>query len=432
MTNSLNISALPDHELIITISGGESIQVSPSMVQLNATTTTASFTVIGRTVGFYSIQYNLSGEDASDFVTPEDAAVFVQIPSSRIPNQYFQNFSLPTGILEDSCCEPNDAFFQCRGSNASNRVVLRSACSWESGGTGGNSQASAGVVFVVNQDFKLPISVAGIEVDSGSFRSTLPQIALGSCTPCPAVQPNCNQDVSTCYCYDFSVSDTLDFLRSLSLALNYIRNVRGLLPSWFQAIGAFPRGSDVRDGKFVNYEYTTDLVSADNIRKLHGCELVQPDNDASDLYSVLRYGRAMVGRIDRRRLVYSDLRIQPDLENPMCFAVNLCKGTESPVFIQLSPRIHSIILSVFLRTYIRRNWDIQIDSVVLSKAGISLGSSMTDEYWNGVSLFQPKLPQFDLIVNTRSKAHFQNGNLTLDLSFSGKIHYLYQVGLVMD
>ena len=194
MTNSLNISARPDHELIITISGGESIQVSPSMVQLNATTTTASFTVIGRTVGFYSIQYRLSGEDASNFATPEDAAVFVQIaPSRPFRNRYFQELMLSVGSLEDSCCEPNDAFFQCRGSNASNRVVLRSACSWASGGAGVNSQASAGVVFAVNQDLKLPISVAGIEVDSGSFRSTLPQIALGSCTPCPAVQPNCNQ-----------------------------------------------------------------------------------------------------------------------------------------------------------------------------------------------------------------------------------------------
>ena len=428
-SNSLFISAKPDNELTITISGGESIEVIPSTVSLSTNATTANFTVTGKIVGYYSIQYELSGQGASKFLPPEDAAIFVQNVTTELRlNMYFRELRLRLGELVDSCCEPS-TFFQCQGSSAPNRIVFKSACDWNNRGS---SYASAGVVFAENRarDFKLPISVAGVEVDSNSSRIMLPQVALGSCTPCSAVQPNCNLDNqnNTCYCYDFSVGDTIDFLQTLSLAINYIRNLNDLFPAWFQDLQVSVGSSNLRNPRFVNYEYTTDLVPAEGIQKLHSCEMIEAESDSQNIYSVLRYGRAMIARIDRQTLLYSDRRTEPDLENPMCFAVNLCKGTESPVFIQLSSNIHNVILTRFLATYVRRrNWDIQIYSAVVSKGGMSLDSSIVEEYWNGVSTFQPELPQFDLMIKTRSRVPFQTGSLSVDLSFSGNIHYLYEV-----
>ena len=427
-SNSLFISAKPDNELIITISGGESIGVIPSTILFSSLATTANFTVTGKTVGYYSIQYELSGQDASRFLPPEDAAVFVQNLSTELGlNRYFQELRLRLGELVDSCCEPN-TFFHCQGSSAPNRIVFKSACDWNNRGS---SYASAGVVFAENRakDFKLPISVAGIEVDSTSSKIMLPQVALGSCTPCSAVQPNCNlrNQNNTCYCYDFSVSDTIDFLQTLSLALNYIRNLNDLFPAWFQDLQVRVSSSNLRNPRFVNYEYTTNLVPAEGIQKLHSCEMIEAESDSQNIYSVLRYGRAMIARIDRQTLFYSDRRREPDLENPMCFAINLCKGRESPVFIQLSPNIHNVILTRFLSRYTRRNWDIQIYSAVVSKGGMSLDSNIVEEYWNGVSTFQPNLPQFDLIVKARSRVPLQTGSLSIDLSFSGNVHYLYEV-----
>ena len=434
-SNTLFISAKPDTELNIAISGGESFKVLPERFGFSKDITTLNFTVTGSIVGYYSIQYQLSGEDASSFLTPEDAAVFVQSVStdSEMGQQrrYFQKLSLSLGELIDSCCEPS-TFFQCQGSSAPNRVFFTSACNWDNRH---GSHASAGVVFAENRakDFKLPISIAGIEVDSISSRITLPQVALGSCTPCSAVQPNCNLDNQnqTCYCYDFSISDTIDFLETLSLGINYIRNLNDLLPSWFEDIQVRAAFSNLRDPRFINYEYTTDLVPAEGLQKLHGCEMIEADTDAQNLYSVLRYGRAMSASIDGQGLFYVDRNREPDLENPMCFAVNLCKGRESPVFIQLSPNIHAVILSRFLQTYVRRNWDIRIYSVVLSRGGMPLDSSIMEEYWNGVSVFQPELPQFDLIVTTSSTAPFQIGSLSIELSFSGKIYCLYEVSVIV-
>ena len=436
--DSLVISANPDSELIISISGGETISISPSRIKFTSLITTATFNITAMVAGYYSIRYQLSGRNAGKFVVPEDTAVIVEasVPS-RMRNQYVETLGLNfPGLVFDSCCVPPNFAFQCSSSNVSNRVEFRSACSWTATE---NSRTTAGVVFAENQGFRLPISIAGVEIDS-SYRARLPQSSLIGCTPCrdvrpnccPSDKPNCNRqmnrnNVPTCYCYNFTIADTLDFLKTLTLAFTYISNIRDLLPSWFQLIQISPIASNFDEGGFSQYEYTTELVSAENIPQLSNCEMIKPD--ALGLYAVMRYGRAIIVRIDRQQLIYRDSNIQPDHENPMCFAVNLCNGSESPVFIQLSPRIHNIILTNFLKEYvISREWNIAIHSVALYKKAMSLNFNTMEVYWNGISIFQLQTVQFDLKMTTNIDATFQSGDLHVDLTFSGTAYYLYEVG----
>lgn len=120
--------------------------------------------------------------------------------------------------------------------------------------------------------------------------------------------------------------------------------------------------------------------------------------------------------------------MEPDHENPICFAVNLCSGVESPVFIQLSPRIHDIILTSFLREYTSsRKWMITILSVALYKERSSRNLFPSEEYWNGISTFEVETPQFDLSMTMNSAVPFQVDDLSIDLSFSGTVYYLYEV-----
>ena len=442
--DSLVISARPDSELIISISGGETIAISPRRIQLTSSRRTGIFNITGMVGGYYSIRYQLSGADANSFITPEDTAIVVQdtLPS-RLPNQYFEELDLAVvGLLFASCCVPTESIAfndQCQGIN---KVVFRSACSWTS--TKENSHTTTGVVFAENQGLKLPVSIAGVEIspdveNDGSYRARLPQSALTACTPCREVRPNCcpedkpdcnrqrtQNDMSTCYCYNFSIADTLDFLKIASLALTYITNMRVLLPSWIQDIQAFLPTSNFDEGIFSQYEYTTEIVSAEQISQLSSCEMIKPA--LPGLYSVMRYGRGMLAIIDRKRFVYDDRRIQPDHENPMCFAVNLCSGLESPVFIQLSPRIHNIILRSFLREYVvSRNWRITIHSVALYKERMSRNPFPIEEYWNGNSMFEVETPQFDLSMAMDSDIPFQIDDLRIDLTFSGNAYYLYLV-----
>lgn len=222
--DSLVISARPDSDLTIVISGGENIAISPPRIRLTSSITNAVFNVTGMIAGYYSIRYQLSGTDANSFIIPEDTAIVVQDTSpDRVANQYFENLGLTViGLLFDSCCAPQSTAFhdQCQGIH---KVVFRSACGWASTVSG---HTTTGIVFTENQGLKLPLSIAGIEITSGvenggSDKARLPQLALTTCTPCADVRPNCcrrdkancnrQKNLPTCYCYNFTIADTLDF-----------------------------------------------------------------------------------------------------------------------------------------------------------------------------------------------------------------------------
>ena len=417
------LSAPAEEGLMVRADGGYYLEISPREFQFTPTNRNATFVVKGTSPGFFMIQYALSGPDASNFMLPEGSLVFVTEPvGDGDGTNYFEELGTSIGLLQESCCMPQDISFQCPMSPLSNVITFKSGCEWIS--TPENTMTTAGVVFVANNNFSLPLSVAGIDVDRYVRHVELSQDPVDECKPCKE-----NDNNPECYHYSFTTRDTQLFLQNRSLAYTYIENIRPfLLPSWLDIHIDQEDLGPVSSG-FAPYDYTTQLVKPENISMLAGCQNLKVDQSRQTLYSVLRYERSISALVDGENMTYIEPRstFSPGASDPICFAVNLCQGKSSPIHIDLSRPTQELLVSQFLREYsVNRGWDITIHSVALSKAAMT-SDPIPSLYWNGISFFQPELPRFDVIVNTESTIPFSSGQLQVNLNFIGKFYYLYQV-----
>ena len=422
LSETLVLSAPAEEGLTVAVFGGEYLKISPTtQFQFSPASKSATFDVKGTAPGFFMIQYKLDGPDASNIMPPVSSPVFVTEPVSD-DTSYFEELGTSIGLLQESCCMPQDISFQCPMSPLSNVITFKSGCEWIS--TPENTMLTGGVVFVANNNFSLPLSVAGIDVDRYVRHVELSQDPVDECKPCKE-----NDNNPECYHYSFTTRDTQLLLQNRSLAYTYIENIRPfLLPSWLdihidqEDLGPLSSG-------FAPYDYTTQLVKPENISMLAGCQKLEVDRSRQTLYSVLRYGRTISALVNGENMTYIEppSNFSPGVSDPICFAVDLCQGQSSPIHVDLSRPTQELLVSQILGEYsLNRGWDITIHSVALSKAAMT-SDPIPSLYWNGISFFQPELPRFDVIVNTESTIPFSSGQLQVNLNFIGKFYYLYQV-----
>ena len=429
-SEALVLSVPAEEGLVIRMYGGDHLQISPREFLFTPTNKSATFVVKGTAPGYFTIQYRLSGQDANNFLSPIDSPVLVTEPvGDGDGSNYFEELGIVTGVLQESCCMASDISFQCPMSSLSNRITIRSACEWTSKSE--NVVSTGGVVFAANNNFSLPLSIAGIDVHSSSVgmersirRVELSQGPVRGCRACRE-----NENSPECYHYSFTTTDTQLFLQNRSLALTYLERVRPVLfPAWLDIF----IDQDVLDpisNVFEHYEATTELVKPEDVPLLNGCQNLEVDQSSQTLYSVLRYGRTISALIDGENVTYIEPQSasSPGASDPICFAVDLCQGQLSPIHVDLTGPTQELLVSQFLREYsVNRGWGISIHSVTLSKAGMTV-DPISSLYWNGTSFFQPELPQSDVIVTVESGVPFRSGHLHVDVNFIGKFYYLYQV-----
>ena len=417
---NVTVSAHPDMDLSIRIIGSVNIDVSPTIIRINAPATSENFTISSDTSGFYSISYKLSGSDAGNFNTPPESAVFVTVVRGQgEANLYFETVDSSPGVLEEGHCTA-PSYTQCPGSSL-NQLSFTSGCEWS---VKEDDCISPGIVFVASQGLNLPLSISGIIITRDNFDFTLPQFS-GPCTPCarnmPFQLPNraekrCSEfpDHVRCSYYQFKTTDIPDFLNTHALALTYLQEIQPLFPSWIQSVNVDLNTANPFVDTFAAYEYNTELVPAEDISKIVGCENIETTDPG--LYSVLRYARTISATIDGQTLHYSDSSNPPVVGRPMCFAINLCQSASSPLYIDLSPETHTVLVSEFLREYVDRGWEVTIHSVALSKTGLAMMS--------------PSLNFSDMTMNTQSNAYFTSGHLRIKMEFSGKVYYSYEVSCI--
>ena len=418
----LEIAASPDEALTVRLQSNDEkgLNVTPSQVTITHPETKAQFNIEGKQSGRYTLNYILSGRSADSFATPQSSAIFVTRPRSGSSFRYFQAVDTNTGILRESCCAPDTPVFS--GCPMSIDVVkILSTCLWQ---PSGQSYTTSGVVFSQNSNLSLPLSVAGIKVTlaQNSLVTELPQSPRSStCTPCDANQNKIADptkpflpEYETCYYYNSTTADLEDFLTSRSLGTTYLNRVGAILPSWIIII----LQSSGNNLNFNIDDYSGSLVVPADLTRIPGCAEIVADEPG--LYSVLRYGRSLVSFISGLPLFY-----RPSLlDAPLCFAVNLCKGTSTPVFVQLPPSVQTNIKSLlFLQPYISRGWEFTIYSAAIYNTPKSILANNT--YWNGSALYEPLLPPFDLMMKTDVTVDFSSGNLGVGFDFSGNVHYLF-------
>ena len=422
----LEIAASPDEALTVRIqsNNGKRLQVTPSQVTITYPETKAQFNITGRQSGRYTLNYGISGRSADSFAPLENSIVLVTTQRSGSSFRYFQAVDTNVGILKESCCAPDISVLS--GCPMSiDKVELLSTCSWQQSG---QSYTTSGVVFSQFSELSLPLSIAGIKVtlSQNSMLTELPQSSSSSnCIPCDANQNNIADPTrplppqyEKCYYYNFTIVDFEDLLTSRSLGNTYLNRVGAILPKWIRITSTRDQNPN-----FNIDDYSSSLVIPADLAGIPGCGEIAADEPG--LYSVFRYGRSLVSIISGLPLFY----FPGPSDEPLCFAVNLCKGTSSPVFVQLAPSLQTNIKSLlFLRQFVARGWEFTIPSAAIYNTPKSV--FVANSYWNGSALYQPSLPPFDLMMKTEVTVDFSSGTLDIGFDFSGSVHYLFNRAMV--
>ena len=354
---------------------------------------------------------------------PKQRTIFVSANTGSQNSSFFTKFNLQRGQLMPSCCTPNDALsITCPGTTQE-KIVLKSACEWDE--TNKEVHRSVGVVFAEGSTLSLPTSIAGfryrVKMKEDDIINTF--TSARSCTPCDAVEPNCMQESTECYCYNFTILDTQDFLKSRALAFTYLKEIQRLLPSWLHIAVNLTFSQSSHISKFDYFAPITRYIDA--VSSVEGCQKL--NSLTKSIYSVLRHDKTISATIDG---IQYDYRENSDTGNtgddPMCFAVSLCQGEDSPVHMQFSQPVHSILVSEYLQQFTSRQWNISLNTVSVFKSGTT--PKIQQRFWNGVRMITPPDIKADVSINGEIESDFKDQHLTLKLKFTGDATFDYTVG----
>ena len=355
----------------------------------------------------FILTYSLSGLNAAEFEDPRSYYILVLEPSStHPPNMYFNEMGLDYGLLAPGCCTTSSVSYQCPATAAT--ISFSSSCSWSLEASG--AHLSDGVVFTTGAGLQLPISIAGTELSPDLAHNVLPTDQL-NCTDCGGTEQHC-------YHYDFITNDVVDLLRSLALSRTYLENSRDLVPSWLTL--SLDNESLPLDTPFASSDYSTTLSPGDQVTEVQGCEMLEVDRNG--FYSILRFSNnlTLTSGSDEEDAEYTPA----DSDALICFAVDLCRGSSSPVYISIPAGSHDTLTSFAqLSQYTSRGWQFTFTDAAVSRTGLSLPFSVPGSYWNGVSSVNPNTSVFDLRVATTMRNRLTSNDLWIDFDFSGDLYH---------
>ena len=327
---------------------------------------------------------------------------------------YFDQFNSVRGLLKPGCCSA-DVTMTCPG-ESTQTVSLLSPCQWKTN----NAEVTRadGLVFARGTTLSLPTSLSGLryrEVEGEMYLNELKQ-GVAECNTCNECTGNSN---SSCYCYTHTTIYTLEFLQTRALALTYISQIDKLLPSWlklFIDLDMTQESSEAAtNDAFAPVTHLTEPVSSvEGCYKLTGL--------VGSRFSVLRYGKTLSAVIDNQRYDYEETSTAEDV---MCFTVDLCHESDSPVHMQISQPINHILVTEYLQQFTERGWDIVFHTVSVFKETVAQESNET--FWNGEEIIS--LPEFeaDISVNVNVMAEFNDEYLRMTLEFNGDASFDYIV-----
>ena len=365
--------------------------------------------IIQGTIGI--VRFTLPENTATVTYEPRERTVLVTGVTQQETESYFDQFNLTRGLLRPGCC---DAGLQlsCPGSSTQT-VSLLSPCQWST--TNSEVTRTTGHVFARSTRLSIPTSLSGLRYREVEGRPYLYDVRqdISECRACNECNGN---NTSSCYCYTHTPLDTQDFLQARALAFTYISQIETLLPSWLElfVVLDMTKESSITPTFAPITRLTEPVSSVEGCYKLTGL--------VGSRFSVLRYGKTLSANIDGQRYNYEETS---NAEDVMCFAVDLCHESDSPVHMQISQPINHIVVTEYLQQFTERGWDIIFHTVSVFKDKVVQESS--EIFWNGGEMFP--LPEFeaDISVNVNVVANFDDEYLRMILEFNGDASFDYIV-----
>ena len=378
-----------------------------TLIELEAGSNQRSESTIVGQVGILTI--TISVPNKNFIYEPRTRTVFVPGITRDDSIMYFSHFNLTRGQLKSSCCTAANKFtISCPGLT-SQKISFNSSCKLTTNNVG--LTRSVGTIFAEGSDISLPTSLSGLRYRTeGKYVNDI----LPSSMQCETCDECDSGDSHECYCYTHTPDNTQEFLNARALAFTYITEIHQLLPSWLEMS--------------VNLELTLDSSSLtqhdmfapvtrpmEQVSSIEGCsKLTGLENG---VFSVMRYDKTLSAVIDSEQYEYRENSDGGRDGDTMCFAVDLCKGLESPVHFQISQPINDILVSQYLQRFAGSQWNIRFNTVTLQKQP-SLHKSNNMSFWNGLRMI-PVEVNVDVSVNVEVGLQLTDKNLTVELHFSG-------------
>ena len=389
---------------------GNIISITP------ASGSSTTFTLTAQQQGLFRFRYLPSGSatELTFYNVFEESIVTVvgdRRPNNRPEYAYFLQGDLERGQLGAGCCQYN---YQLAGSICLSSLQFISSCAWQGGVTTAGALTS-GVVFVKNSDINLPLSIAGAQINSlgSKFDFGVPVNQGGQISTCSQCNdcPNCQTgNTSVCYGLErdvlFDQYDISDMLREQSLFNTFLTQTSSLLPSWLSASISSPTTT------YSQYDYHASIMQAIDAKGHPGCNQLTLEN--SGLLYVLKTRNSLSLNFAGQTRSFNPAEL-----SPLCFAVDVCSGSESTLEVVLKDKFSLSTINYF-STLSGLDWS--FDPYTVSFTDLGVTTTISDPmFWNGMAFIAAKLPSYDFKLQVAISGDLSGGNLVASHSFMGSL-----------
>ena len=416
---TFTITASPDEYLNIFMFPDDrsSLTVNPNRLEFNRDTIINNFTIASKKSGRFLLHYRLSGESASDFMQLQPSNIIVIDNQTLEASDYFTSRGLEQGLLQSGCCTALSSFLEYQCPLSLSTVKFNATCAWNLKGL-----YSTGIVFSDNNGVNFPVAIGGIKFGLNFDLSSLNVFELrDQCMPCSRHSVGRVNDENEesfeqeCGIFKPSINDVLSFLEVESLAYTYFYHSHQLLPQWLR----FNVTSTMRIDTSNSYKVT--LVESTEVEALEACNITTAYTDS--LYSVLIYSGILNITVNSEEITY----IPESQSDALCFAVNLCEGTTSPLSISITKDINDLVSDLeFMKSFKAANWDINFHSISISNSKIPAQEHALQRgvFWNGVDDIVVNIENFSMVLSDDVFYSSTVKDFGIYFSFTGKTYLL--------
>ena len=400
----------PNHnfELELVPDDKESLRIEPLSIMFSQISTEHEISMTAKKSGLYKLEYKVNNETLNYKPIPP-ASILVRDNSTN--TSYCRERNITCGFIEPGCCpasevQPN---LELNCPSDDNELLLKSTCGWVSKPP--IPLHSAGIIFSSIGGFDMPVAIAGARFLPQTTHIDLQGLTTfefdHGCVACIGNR-SCQHEI-------LSVNVVQEFLKFDSLAFTYLYQSKGLIPRWL-TLKVLPsdRSHDFRS-------YSVYLVYSDALNRVQECRGLTALTDG--LYSILVY----TGNLEVT--LHEETRHYESNGLPVCFAINLCEGSSSPLYVSSLDDAQNVLHSFeFMRNLKSKGWGIAIKNLVMSNANV-IPEPVTSElsYWNGIEYFSPNLQNLNMITTVEfTKPFVGNSSIKANWNFIGNVYWFHE------
>ena len=406
----VTITAVPDYELIISITSSDTnnIIISPSTVNITNPASSATFSIEARgsgVAGLYSISYRLSGVNADDYSTPSDSIVFVR-PMRPMMN-YFEARGLPNGELTAMGCFEAPQSLQCQ--NGVQQINIYSTSQWSNDS---NTIRTNGIVHVVSDQIRpLLLAIAGANISVEQNKLTVERLHINYSVS--------SESTGNCTSFVPNVTDLYDFLRFKALSTSFLRST--FRPTWLQ----FMVTSNEQIDSSGDTAYLAYVVNREKLNNIDACRNIITNENT--LHLVVRHDSSLTINVARSEVTYI-----PIDNSVVCLSVELCSQTTSLFHIGLPSDIGVLNQLEFMSDLSGAGWRMDLDAVTIATSGNLVPVNMMETYWTGSSYQPVSFPGAHIGLGGSFTREFSDTATTVTVHLLGDVYWrverLNQVG----